>query len=244
MLELADRYGLEPYALKKRGGSNPPRGTFKLKIKMANKNIFYSILGIITTFIFLFFVYKLINNSYQSVDFSKINQVKNTDNIKWSKENKNILIEYSDFQCPACRSFHQLLKTFESSSSPNFKLTKNITLVFRHFPLYQIHNNAFISAHAAEAAGKQNKFWQMANLLYENQNQWSKLNNPENYFIELAKNLDLNINQFKKDLKSNEIKTKVENNLKEAENMGLNATPTFIFNGKKIDFKSIDDFLN
>ena len=89
MLELADRYGLEPYALKRRGGSNPPRGTFKLKIKMANKNIFYSILGITTTFIFLFFVYKLINNSYQSVDFSKINQVKDTDNIKWSKSISN-----------------------------------------------------------------------------------------------------------------------------------------------------------
>ena len=132
------------------------------------KNILIWIGGLAATFILLFFAYKLTNNPQQS-DYSSINLVRKDDHVKWSKENKNILLEYSDLQCPACKSFHDLLKGFESSASADFEITKKVTLVYRHFPLYSIHKNAMTAAYAAEAEGLQGKFWEMIDLQYSKQ---------------------------------------------------------------------------
>lgn len=208
-----------------------------------NKNtIIISIVSILGIFLLLFGVYKLINQPVVT-DFPQTKQIKSTDHIKWSPEKKNILVEYSDFQCPSCKGAHDFLKTIEASGSSDFDITKKITFVYRYFPLFQIHDKANISAYAAEAAGIQGQFWQMSDLLFDNQQAWSTSNDPQKeYFLNYAKELKLDVNQFKKDSDSIEVKNRVAEDLKEAEQIGVNSTPTFFLNGQKIDVNSYDEF--
>ena len=208
-----------------------------------NKNtIIISIVSVLGTFVLLFGVYKLVNQPVQT-DFPQVKQLKANDHIKWSPDKKNILVEYSDLQCPACKNAHNILKTIEASGSADFEITKKVTFVYRHFPLSQIHNKANVAAYAAEAAGKQDKFWEMADLLFDNQQTWKESNNPQQEdFVNYAKELKLDLEKFKKDIDSSEVKNKVAEDLKEAGQMGINSTPTFFLNGQKVNVNSFDEF--
>jgi len=210
-----------------------------------NKNtIIISVISVLGTFLLLFGVYKLINQPVVA-DFPQTKQLKTSDHIKWSPDKKNILVEYSDFQCPSCKSAHDFLKTVEASGSADFDITKKVTFVYRYFPLYQIHDKAKISAYVAEAAGIQGKFWEMSDLLFDNQQSWSASNDPQNeFFLKYATELKLNIDQFKKDSDSTDVKNRVAEDLREAEQMGVNSTPTFFLNGQKVDVNSYDEFKN
>lgn len=208
-----------------------------------NKNTtIISIVSILGTFLLLFGVYKLVNQPVQT-DFPQTKQLKLTDHVKWSSDKKNVLVEYSDFQCPACQNAHNILKTIEASGSADFEITKKVTFVYRHFPLSQIHNKANVAAYAAEAAGKQNKFWEMTDLLFDNQQTWKESNNPQQEdFVNYAKELKLDVDQFKKDSDSSEVKNRVAEDLKDADQMGINSTPTFFLNGQKVNVNFYDEF--
>jgi protein-disulfide isomerase len=208
-----------------------------------NKNtIIISVVSVIGTFLLLFGVYKLINQPVQT-DFPQTKQLKADDHIKWSLLKKNLLIEYSDFQCPSCKNVHNILKSIEASGSADFSITKKVTLVYRYFPLLQIHDKANIAAYAAEAAGIQGKFWEMVDLLFDNQQVWEKSNNPQQeYFLTYAKELKLNVDQFKKDSDSLIVKNRIAEDLKDAEQMGISSTPAFFLNGQKIEVNSYDEF--
>lgn len=210
---------------------------------MNPKNILTWTGAIIVTFILLLFAYKLTNGSVTN-DFQEINKVRASDHVKWSKDNKNILIEYSDLQCPACKNFHELLKAFEATSSPDFAITQKITLIYRHYPLYQIHKNSSNAAYAAEAAALQDKFWEMLDVLYDKQSEWSNLSDPKDYFINLAKSLKLDMEKFQKDMDSKIVKDKVQADLTEDESVGINSTPTFFLNAKQIKVRSTEEFKN
>jgi len=207
-----------------------------------NKNIIViSIVSVLGTFLLLFGVYKLINQPIQT-DFPQTRELKANDHIKWSSDKKNLLIEYSDLQCPACKNAHNILKTIEASGSADFEITKKVTFVFRHFPLSQIHDKANMAAYAAEAAGKQGKFWEMTDLLFDDQQTWEKSGNPQqDYFLNYAKELKLDVDQFKKDSDSTEVKNRVAEDLKDANQIGINSTPTFFLNGQKIEVNSFDE---
>jgi protein-disulfide isomerase len=147
------------------------------------------------------------------------------------------LIEYADFQCPACAAYHaivtQLLETYKDK----------IFYVYRMFPLTNIHPNSHISAQAAYAAHKQGAFFKYDDLLYDKQNEWSGLPDPKNVFIEYAKLAKLDIGKFTADMNSDEAKKYVNDSEQEAQNAGINATPTFILNGNKItNPNSLEDF--
>ncbi len=209
---------------------------------MANsKTVLYIIIGTIVLFLSLFGVYKLTNTGTPT-SYTDISIIKSNDHIKWSPEKKNVLIEYSDFQCPACKDFRSILNTFEASSSPDFKITQKVTFVYRHFPLPQ-HTNAMTAAYAAEAAGKQGKFFEMADLLFDKQTEWENLPNAKDFFVKLAEGLKLDSEQFKKDMDAVDVKQKVNDDLSSGNAAGINATPTFFLNGKKLDsIRSIDEF--
>ncbi|VVA44471.1 DSBA oxidoreductase [Candidatus Roizmanbacteria bacterium] len=208
-----------------------------------NKNtIIISIVSIAVTFLLLFGVYKLINQPVIT-DFPQTKQLKVNDHVKWSPEKKNILVEYSDFQCPSCKGAHDFLKTIEASDSADFDIAKKVTFVYRYFPLFQIHDKANIAAYAAEAAGIQGKFWEMDSLLFDNQQSWTGSKDAMNeYFIKYAKELELNVDQFAKDTNSAEVKNRVTEDLREAEQMGVNSTPTFFLNGQKVVVNSYNEF--
>ncbi len=157
------------------------------------------------------------------------NAVSISDWIRGDKQSKVVLVEYSDFQCPACKIFYSFLKQIEE------KYGAKMELVYRNFPLSQ-HANAMLAAQAAEAAGRQGKFWEMHDMIFEGQDAWANQSNADaqNTFVSYAQSLKLNIDQFKNDLNSAEIKTKIEQDYRGGIKSGVNATPTFFLNGKKL----------
>ncbi len=143
---------------------------------------------------------------------------------------KVTVVEFSDFQCPFCK---QAQPTVESVLA---KHSDNVKLVYRHYPLIQTHQFAMDAATAAEAAGKQGKFWQFHDVLFANQ---PDIVNPDSFkrekLIEYAKNIGLNIDQFVKDLDSDSIRQRVLTDRDDGNKVGINATPTFFVNGKKLE---------
>ncbi len=166
------------------------------------------------------------------------NSISDLDWVKGNKDANIILIEYSDFQCSACVHYFPLIKQLVQ------EFGNEIGFVYRHFPLKQAHHSAELAAWSAEAAGKQDKFWEMHDMIFENQNDWSS-RNAEKIFIEYAKFLNLDIEKFKKDINSKEIKNKVENDFQSGIKAGINSTPTFFLNGEKIkNPRNYDEFKN
>lgn len=139
------------------------------------------------------------------------------------------MVEYADIQCPACKQYHPIVKTLLELYPGELRL------VFKHFPLTSLHPNAVISATAAEAAGRQGRFFEMTDLLYERQAEWSGLPNPAEKFAEYAKQLALDVNKFNADLKDKEIAAIIETQRNEGIKNGVNATPAFFVEGNKID---------
>jgi protein-disulfide isomerase len=148
------------------------------------------------------------------------------------------LVEYSDFQCPACRAYAGMIKQLEG------EFGGKIAFIYRNFPLYQIHPNADLAARAAESAGRQGKFWEMHDVLFDRQDVWAKLLNPTGKFVEYATELGLNAEQFKKDIENEEIAKSIADDYQSGTKIGVTGTPTFVFNGVKIPRNpdSIDAF--
>lgn len=138
------------------------------------------------------------------------------------------LVEYSDFQCPACGAYYPLVKRL-TDERPN-----DVRVVYRHFPLEELHKNAKVAAIAAEAAGKQGKFFEMHDALFNTQDQWGKDENPEITFQDLAGSLGLNGKQFKEDMANPDLKAKVEASIADGFKNGINSTPTLFLDGKLI----------
>lgn len=161
--------------------------------------------------------------------------IRESDYISGNKKAKVVLVEYSDFQCPACGQYHPLIKQVTQ------KYNDKIAFVQRHFPLQQ-HKNALAAARAAEAAGKQGKFYPMGDLLFTNQQDWEEEKDPQKLFESYAKQLKLNIDQFKKDNTDAQDK-KIEDDRNSGVALGVNSTPTFFLNGVKLDNpSSLADF--
>jgi protein-disulfide isomerase len=161
----------------------------------------------------------------QAVDKDRL--IKDNSSIIKAPKEKVTLVEFGDFQCPACAAYHDLV----SKMIEEYK--ENLTFVFRHFPLLQ-HQNARPAAYAAEAAGKQGKFWEMYDLLYVNQSEWSEEKDTEEIFVNYATKLELNIDKFKSEMDSKEIKDKVSADYSDGVALKVNSTPSFFLNGQKI----------
>ncbi len=166
------------------------------------------------------------------------NSVSPSDWLRGNKDAKTILVEYGDFQCPACGAFYPLVKQLEG------EYKDKLLFVFRHFPLKQIHANADLAARAAQAAGQQGKFWEMHDMIFENQNVWSNQSKAQDIFVSYAQKIGLEIEHFKKDLDSQEVKTAIDVDYKSGLQSGVDATPTFFLNGKKVKPASYEDFKN
>jgi len=139
------------------------------------------------------------------------------------------LIEFGDFQCPACASFYPVVEQIRETYGDKIKFT------FRNFPLVTIHRNALASHRSAEAAGIQGKFFEMYDLLYQNQTSWAQLTNPLPVFESYAKSLKLDMAKYKTDFNSEAVNDTINADIKEGKDKyGANSTPTFILNGQKL----------
>lgn len=172
-------------------------------------------------------IWQWINTPQGNSNTDNVLDVKSDDWIKGNSDAKVTIVEYADFECPACQIYAtQVLPQIESNYGDK------IRLVFRHFPLPQ-HKNAIDAAKAAEAAGKQGKFWEMDDLLYQKQSDWDSVSNMKEKMTEYAKSLNLNIDQFSSDYDSDAVAQSIKDNENEAYALRVKGTPTFFINGKE-----------
>ncbi|MCE7936281.1 DsbA family protein [Candidatus Saccharibacteria bacterium CPR2] len=162
--------------------------------------------------------------------------VRENDHKRGASQPKVTLIEFADFQCPACGSFYPILKQLESD------FPQDLQMVFRHFPLTNIHPNAMSAHRAAEAAAKQGKFFEMHDLLYENQQQWSESSSTQLVFEAFAKQLGLNEEQFKQDLSNEDAFNFISAQSDGGRKLGLSGTPSFYINGERIENDKISSY--
>ena len=139
------------------------------------------------------------------------------------------LTVYGDFQCSVCRPFYFIEKQVLE------KYSNQITFRFRHFPIDNIHPNARAAARAAEAAGMQNRFFEMHDMLYENQDSWSESSNPQTTFEQYATSLSLNMEQFRSDYASSIVNATINADKSAGTEAGVEGTPTYFLNGQKLD---------
>lgn len=162
---------------------------------------------------------------------------------------KNVtLVEYGDFQCPACGAYFPIVEQVRK------KYGDDIKFQFRNFPLVQVHQNAMAGHRAAEAANMQGKFWDMYELLYTNQQSWSNTTNPTAVMEQYAAQIGLDINKFKQDYSSSKVNDIINADISSGQSLNVSSTPTFFLNGKKLDpspdrsveafSKLIDDAIN
>jgi protein-disulfide isomerase len=142
------------------------------------------------------------------------------DHIAGPRDAPVTLVEYGDFQCPYCGKAYQEMKRLQQM------LGDQLCFVFRHFPLTQLHPDALQAAEAAEAAGVQGRFWEMHDLLFENQD---ALDEPD--LVSYAEELGLDLDRFTRDLEEHRFVERIERDLIEGTRSGVHGTPTFFLNG-------------
>lgn len=141
---------------------------------------------------------------------------------------KVTIVEFADFECPSCAALSPVLEQLLKTDGDKF------TLIYRHFP---IHQHSMIAASAALAALEQGKFWEMSDLLFKNQNEWTAPNaNAAALFRGYAQQIGLDLAKYDVSYADADGKHKeiVQRDQAEGQAMGINATPTLIINGEKV----------
>jgi len=177
----------------------------------------------------LFGIYFITSNNSSNKSTPSENTSKLSNNVIGENKKNVVLVEYGDYQCPACAAYYPIIKQLVE------EYKSDIQFQFRNFPLQQIHQNARAASRAAEAAGKQNKFWEMHDLLYEQQSAWEQSTSANVIFEQYAKQLGLNVETYKTDFASNEINEIINADFNEGTRLGVESTPTFFLQGKKLD---------
>lgn len=158
------------------------------------------------------------------------------DQVQGSNSATIELVEYGDYQCPHCGAAYPIIKRIQK------KMGHKLKFVFRNFPLQEIHPQALGAALAAEAAGAQNKFWQMHDIIFENQQ-----NLEREDLIQYAETIGLDVPTFKSDIKEQAFLEKVETDFESGIRSGVNGTPSFFIDGDKYngswDEKSLLEYL-
>lgn len=158
----------------------------------------------------------------------RIDEIGSDDHVRGPDDAKLTLIEYGDFQCPYCARAHAALQELDGQFG-------GIRLVYRHLPLTDFHPLAELAAEAAEAAGRQGKFWEMHDMLFEQQRQ---VMDPQDLAV-LAESLDLDIERFRADVQGRGGRPRIQADVAGAEQVGLHRTPTFFING--VQYKGDSD---
>ena len=136
--------------------------------------------------------------------------------------------EYGDYQCPPCGALHPIIKTLKGEYGDR------IQFAFHHFPLTQLHSHALEASYAAAAAGLQGKFWEMHNMLYEKQSEWSEVGDFRPIVLDFARKIGLDLQRFTRDIDGIQVVTVVSDDMQRGALLGVNGTPTVFINGQLI----------
>src|SRR5215204_3986383 len=135
--------------------------------------------------------------------------------------------EFSDFQCPACGALEpglrRVMKNYED----------RVQFIFRNFPL-QMHKYAFLASRAAEAAGQQGKFWEMHDMIYDNQKEWGDSMEPRVQFDSYASRLGLDVQRFKADMERQDLADRIKADYARGLSLNVKGTPTIFLNGREL----------
>lgn len=142
-----------------------------------------------------------------------------------------VIMEFADFQCPACGDFSRfsepLIKDHIDNGTARF--------VWYDFPLVEIHPNAILASRAGRCANEQNQFWPYHDYVFGQQGEWSEEQNPSNQFIGYAEQLGLDRAAFTQCLRSDKYQKEVSESRQLGTTLGVNSTPTVFVNGRKLE---------
>ncbi len=144
------------------------------------------------------------------------------DHAQGKRDARVTLVEYGDFECPHCRRAYPIVKALQA------RFGDDLRFVFRYFPLVDAHPNAMAFAEFAEAAGRQGKFWQAHDYLFEHQGHLSS-----RHLTNAAADLDLDAAEIARALATNGPAERVRKDLASGERSDVNGTPTFFINGDR-----------
>ena len=203
---------------------------------MTKETKIVSSVGIIFFAAFAFLIYRTSNVSQVVADTNLL--IGKVSYMTGKKEAKVNVVEFGDYQCPACGYaspiVDQLIQTYKNNPNVNF--------VFRNFPLPQ-HSNALVSAEAAQSAGAQGKFWEMHSMIYNGQSDWSGSTNALGIFTGYAQKLGLDVKKFTDAVNQQKFQDVIFKDRSDAQSLGVNATPTFFVNGEKVNgLPSFEEF--
>lgn len=155
--------------------------------------------------------------------------VSDTQNVKGATESAQVtVVEFSDLQCPACKAAHPLISQLTQ------KYGDKVKIVYRHFPLESIHKNAKYAAQFAQAAALQGKFWEVVDVLFARQQEWSDLGSKEELntaFLSYLDGLEIDKTALLAKIEDTSVVQRVEQDTVDGNKIGINSTPTFFVNG-------------
>lgn len=206
--------------------------------EIAQRNMPVLVIGGITVLIFLFIIgvaQRNPNNATNLIEVDEQELIAPHTYVQGPAGAKVTLVEFTDFGCPACKSFHPFVKEALE------KYEGHIKYGLRHFPLPQ-HKNADKAAAAAQAAGEQGKFWEYDDALFEFQPAFE-----DEDLMTYADLVNLDLDKFKTDYENSAFHDIVAQDVRFGRQIGVNSTPTFFLNGKQLklsNFSDLDDAIS
>ena len=194
---------------------------------MSTESKFFIVIGIFTVIIVTAGVFFFSRGKHQENVNEKADETVLLSNTKNSQGDPNAsvkIVEFADLQCPACRTAQPIIKSMLE------KHKDQVYFVWRHYPL-STHKNARPAARAAEAAAAQEKFFEMADILFTKQPEWSEKSDPKDLFAGYAQELGLDVEKFKTDLDASY--DAIDQGFADGNKVGVSSTPTFFINGEK-----------
>ncbi len=179
-----------------------------------------------------FSVYNSIKVTTDGLEPLSLYEISEYDSVKG---NGSVLVhKYSDFQCPACKNSLSIVADMLAQYGDD------VTFVYRHFPLSSILPKGTYAAQAVEAARLQGNFWEMHDIIFERQDEWSA-GNERLLFSEYAQEIGLDVAQFDVDVISPGVRAVVSLHSQSGHALGVSATPTFFVNGRQIQLRTTTD---
>ena len=147
--------------------------------------------------------------------------------VRGNPEAPLTLEEFGDFECPSCKNVATFLDKVVKEYQPS------VRVIFRNFPL-AMHQHSHDATLAAEAAGLQGRFWEMHDMLFREQAVWSSASDAGTLFDSYAETLGLDLNQFRKDLKSDKVRQRIEFDQARAKSLGVQTAPSLFVDKREM----------
>ena len=156
------------------------------------------------------------------------------DHVKGNPDADVVLVEYSDFECPACAAFHPIVLDIIDLYGDDIRFE------YRHFPVINRNPQVLL---AAEAAGQQDRFFEYHDLLFENFQEWSQSRNVDRFLVQYAEQLDLDMDLWQQHRRASLLRQRIQDDFARGRADGVTGTPTFILNGEIVMLETIGDLL-